>query len=203
MYQKKKCCLVCLLFVVGKVFEKRVNNRLVDHLEKCGLFSDLQYGFRSSQTTASLLTVVSHRTARACLRGGGGGSGEGGATQVVALDTSMAFNRVWRAGKLKSYGISGLIFHLFFLLLVMCNFQWFWMAIIHRNIELMLEFIRFHSWSYYTLMTFLMMLSIILLLSTLMILHSKCDQAYDLWQQLVLASELESDLRDTVDCGRR
>ena len=114
----------------------------------------------------------------------------------------MAFNRVWRAGKLKSYGISGLIFHLFFLLLVMCNFQWFWMAIIHRNIELMLEFIRFHSWSYYTLMTFLMMLSIILLLSTLMILHSKCDQAYDLWQQLVLASELESDLRDTVDCGR-
>ena len=35
---KKKCCLVCLLFVVGKVFEKRVNNRLVDHLEKCGLF---------------------------------------------------------------------------------------------------------------------------------------------------------------------
>ena len=62
-------------------------------------------------------------------------------------------------------------------------------------------FFVLHS-SYYTLMTFLMMLSVILLLSTLMILHSKCDQAYDLWQQLVLASELESDLRDTVDYGR-
>ena len=30
-------------------------------------------------------------------------------------------------------------------------------------------------------------------------LHSKCDQASDLWQQLELATELESDLRDTVD----
>ena len=29
-------------------------------------------------------------------------------------------------------------------------------------------------------------------------LYSKCEQAYDLWQQLELISELESDLRD---CG--
>ena len=34
-------------------------------------------------------------------------------------------------------------------------------------------------------------------------LHSKCDQASDLWQQLELASELESDLRDTVNWGRK
>ena len=27
----------------------------------------------------------------------------------------------------------------------------------------------------------------------------KCDQVSDQWQELVLASELESDLRDTVD----
>ena len=32
-------------------------------------------------------------------------------------------------------------------------------------------------------------------------LYSKCDQASDLWQQLELASELESDLRDTVEWG--
>ena len=37
----------------------------------------------------------------------------------------------------------------------------------------------------------------------LMILLSKCDQASDLWQQLKLAFELESDLRDTVDRGRK
>ena len=30
-------------------------------------------------------------------------------------------------------------------------------------------------------------------------LYSKCHQASDLWQQLELASELECDLRDTVD----
>ena len=34
-------------------------------------------------------------------------------------------------------------------------------------------------------------------------LYSKCDQASDLWQQLELACELESDLRDTVDWGRK
>ena len=34
-------------------------------------------------------------------------------------------------------------------------------------------------------------------------LYSKCHQASDLWQQLELASELESDLRDTVDWGRK
>ena len=34
-------------------------------------------------------------------------------------------------------------------------------------------------------------------------LYSKCDQASDLWQQLELASELESDLGDTVDWGRK
>ena len=34
-------------------------------------------------------------------------------------------------------------------------------------------------------------------------LYSKCNQASDLWQQLEFASELESDLRDTVDWGRK
>ena len=34
-------------------------------------------------------------------------------------------------------------------------------------------------------------------------LYSKCDQASDMCQQLELASELESDLRDTVDWGRK
>ena len=42
------------VIVVRKVIEKFVNNRLVDHLEKCGLFSDFQYGFRSSRSTAHL-----------------------------------------------------------------------------------------------------------------------------------------------------
>ena len=34
-------------------------------------------------------------------------------------------------------------------------------------------------------------------------LYSKCYQASELWQQLELASEFESDLRDTVDWGKK
>ena len=59
----KNYCPVSLLSVLSKFLEKLVNNRIVDPLEKCGLFSDFQYGFRSSQSTADLLTVVSDRIA--------------------------------------------------------------------------------------------------------------------------------------------
>ena len=82
----KNYCHVSLLSVVSKVFEKLVNNSIVDHLEKCSLFSDFQYGFRSSQSTADLLTVVSDRIARAFNRSG--------ATRVVALDISKAVDIV-------------------------------------------------------------------------------------------------------------
>ena len=54
---------VSFLSVVSKAFEKLVNNRIVDHLEKLGLFSNFQYGFRSSRSTVDLLTVVSDRIA--------------------------------------------------------------------------------------------------------------------------------------------
>ena len=53
-----------LLCVAGKVFKKLVNNSLVDHLKKCGLFSDFQYGFSSTCSTADLLAFVSDRIAR-------------------------------------------------------------------------------------------------------------------------------------------
>ena len=56
---------VSLLSVVSNVFEELVNNRIANNLEICGLFSDFQYGFRSSRSTAGLLTVVSDRIARA------------------------------------------------------------------------------------------------------------------------------------------
>ena len=59
----KNYCPVSLFSVVSKVFEKLANNRIVDHLEKYGIFSNFQYGFRSSRSTADLLTVVSDRIA--------------------------------------------------------------------------------------------------------------------------------------------
>ena len=98
---------VSILSVVSKVFEKLVNNMIVDHLKKCGLFSDFQYGFRSSRSTADLLTVVSDRIAMTFNRSG--------ATPAVALDISKVFDKVWHAGflhKRKSYGISSQIFDL-------------------------------------------------------------------------------------------
>ena len=93
--------------MVSKVFEKLVNDRTTDHLEKCGLFSDFQYGFRYSQSTADLLTVVSDRTARAFNRSG--------TTWAGAHDMSTSFSIFWHASllqKLKSYEISGQIFGL-------------------------------------------------------------------------------------------
>ena len=136
----KKCHPVSLLHVASKVFEKLKNNRIVDHLEKCGLFSDFQYGFRSSLSTADLLTVVSDRITRAFNRSW--------ATQAVVLDISKGFDRVWHSGllhRLKSYGISGQIFGLI-------SNRWlqvFWMRSLHKNIQLMLEFLKgLHSWFY-------------------------------------------------------
>ena len=94
---------VSLVSVVSKVFEKLVNNnRIVDHLEKSALYSDFQYGFRSSRSNADLLTVVSDRIVRAFNRSG--------ATRAVALDIFKAFDQVSHAGllhKLSSYGVSG------------------------------------------------------------------------------------------------
>ena len=102
----KKYHLVSLLSVVNKVFQKFVHDRIVDHLEKCGLFSDFLYDFSSSQSNADFLTVVSDRTAR---------NNRYVATRVVALDTSRAIDKVWHAGflhKFKSHRISGQIFGL-------------------------------------------------------------------------------------------
>ena len=102
---KTTALLVFFLWLV--VFEKFLNNRIVDHPEKYGLFSDFQCGFRSSRSTADFLTVVSDIIARAFNRSG--------AIRAVALEISKAFDRVWHAGvlhKLTSYGISGQIFGL-------------------------------------------------------------------------------------------
>ena len=92
---------------VKKVYEKLVNKRIVDHLEKTGLFSDFWYGFRSSRSTVDILTVVCDRIARAFNRSG--------VTPAVALWYIQGFDSVWHADllhKSRSYEISGQIFGL-------------------------------------------------------------------------------------------
>ena len=44
------CRHASLLSVDTKIFEKLPNNRFVNHIKKCGLFSKFQYGVRSSQS---------------------------------------------------------------------------------------------------------------------------------------------------------
>ena len=150
-----------LVFFLWLVFEKP---------REIWPFSDFQYGFRSSRSTADLLTVVSDRIARAFNRSG--------VIRALTLHISKAFNRVSHAGllrKLKSYGISGPIFGLISSFLSNRQLRVVLGGRSSQNIQLILEFLKgpFLVLHFFCciLMTFLMMLSVILL-SMLMILPS-------------------------------
>lgn len=89
-----------------KSYKEFVNNWLVDHLEKCGVFFNYKYGFKCLCLTANLLKARVARTFSVS-----------GATQIIALHTSKAFGRIWHIGlfqKLKSYRILSWIFSLYF-----------------------------------------------------------------------------------------
>ena len=66
------------------------------------------------------------------------------------------------------------------------------MGCLHKNIQLMLQFLKslfsVLHFSYDKLMTFLIILCCIAIYADHTTLYSKCDQAYDLWKQLELAS---------------
>ena len=153
-------------------------------------FSDFQYGFRSYQSTADYLTVVSDRIARAC--------NTSRATQR-GLVICKAFDRVWLASllhKFKSYGILGQIFGLIWSFLVnRCGFICFQMESLYKNFQLMLEFFKtpflVQHFSYYALITFLMILSVILLFMLMILLCT-----------LSVVRRQKSDLCYSVDQSR-
>ena len=200
----KNCHPVSLLSVVSKIFEKLINNRIVDHLEKCHLFSDFWCGSRSSQSTADLLTVVSHRIARAF--------NMSGATQAVALDISMAFDRfdmlVLFTNLIKSYRISGQIFGLISSFLSNKQLQ---VALDGKSSQEYPVNAGVPQGSILSPTLFLLyvndlpddVICYIAIYADDTTFCSKCDQASDLWQQLELVSELGFDLQDTVDLGKK
>ena len=129
----------------------------------------------------------------------------------VALDIPQAFGTVWRAGLLQkpnSYGISGQIFDLVSSFL---SNRWLWVVLDEKSSQ---EYPVNAGVPQGTILgPTLFLLHIndlpdnvicnIAIFADDTTLYSKCDQASDLWQQLELASELESDLRDTVDWGKK
>ena len=161
---------VSLLFVVSNVFEKLVNNRIVDYLEKCGLFfiCSMVLGLLDQLLIFSQLHLI----------------------ELLGLLTGLGLLELWHLiyPRLLT-GIGMLVFStslslmefqvrylaLFLLFSVTDDFEWFWMESLHKNIQLMREFLKAPflvlHFSYHTLMIFLMMLSVILL-SMLMILLS-------------------------------
>lgn len=51
----------CLFFVVNKIFEKYLDDRCVQYLEKNGLISNFKYVFKGSHLTVDLLIIAVHR----------------------------------------------------------------------------------------------------------------------------------------------
>ena len=190
MSTAKNYCPVSLLSVVSKVFEK------LDHLVKCGLFSDTQYSFRSSRSTADLLTVVSDRIARTFNRSG--------ATRAVALDISKAFDSVWHNSLLHKP-------RCYCLISSFLSNRWLWVVL---NGESSQECpVNAGVPQGFILVPILFLLYInglpddgicnIVIYADDTTLYSKCDPASDQWQKLELASEFESNPPDTVDWGRK
>ena len=155
--------------------------------------------FRSSRSTANLLTVVSDRISRAFNRLG--------ATWAVTLNISKAFDRVWHLHRLKSYGIAGQILGL---ILSFLNNRWLRVVLDRKSLQEYRVNAGVPQGSILGTTFFLLYINDlpdnaicnIAIYTDDTTLYSKCDQASGLWQQLELASELEFDLRNTMDWGR-
>ena len=189
--------------MVGKAFEKFVDNRIVHHLEKCGVFFWFPVWFSSYRSTADLLRLVYDRIARAFNRSG--------ATRAVAFVICKAFDRVWHAvllHKLESYGILGEIFGL---ISSFVSIRRLWVVLDGESSQEYPVNAGFPQGSILGPTPFLLYINDlpvdvicnIALYADNTTLYSKCDQTSDLWQQLELPSELESDIRDTADWSRK
>ena len=132
-------------------------------------FSDLKYGFRSSQSAIDLLTVTLDRIAKVF-----NWSGAAPAVALIHLKVFKGFCMLvfFTNSSLMEFQVRYLL--LFPHFWVIDNFKLFWMGILHKNIQLMLDFLKalFLAMHYYTLLTFLMILSRVWLHNEVLNFHS-------------------------------
>ena len=128
------------------------------------------FRFMSSQSTTDLLTVVSDGIAGLLT-----GLGLLELWPLIYPRLLTGFGMLVFFTKLSVTEFQIRYLAVFLVFSVINSFKWFWMESLHKNIQLRLEFLKAPflvlHFSYYTLMIFLMMLSVILL-SMLMILLS-------------------------------
>ena len=137
---------VSLLSVVSKVFEKLVNNSIVDHLEKCGIFSISSLVLGLLDQLWIFLQLYLIELAR-LLTGLGPLEPELWVLIYPRLLTGFDMLVFFTNLNLMEFQVRYLT--TFLLFTVIDNFKSFWMESLHRNIQLMLEFLkRVHSWSY-------------------------------------------------------
>ena len=167
------------------------------------MWSDFHHVLRSSRSTSDLLAVISDRIARAFSRSG--------ATWAVAPDISESLDMVLHAGllhKLKSYGMPGWVYGLNSSFL--SKRQFFVVADGNSSKEYPVNN-GFSAGSIPVLTLFQLYINdlpddVICNINVYInntALYSKYEQAPGLWQQLENYFELESDLRDTIEWGRK
>ena len=93
---------VALLSLLSKIMEKIVNHAIVSHVQRYGLLSDNQFGFRQGHSTLHPLMIIHQFIADKL--------DKGGEAMAVALDISGAFDTVWHRrllSKCRALGLSG------------------------------------------------------------------------------------------------
>jgi hypothetical protein len=81
---------ISLLDQLGKVFEKILNNRLVDHLENNNLLNKFQFGFRKKRGTETAIALGTEFISQA--------RAKGQHVSVVLRDIKSAYDKLWIEG---------------------------------------------------------------------------------------------------------
>ena len=127
---------VSLLSVVSKVFEKLVNNGIVDHQKKCGFFliSIMVLGLLNQLQIFSQLYLIELQRLLTSL-----GLLELWYLIYPRLLTEFCMLVFFTNLSLKEFQVRYLTLFLFS---VIDDFEWFWMESLHKNIQLMMEFLK-------------------------------------------------------------